>query len=247
MRKIQSNLAESAKTMVMTHSHGVLSSLSTDGGFPYGSVVNYMPLDGGDVVILLNRNAEHFRYLKANNKASILVAHQLAEQEIVHSARVTLLGEAKPISKSDTLVIAYAAMHPETERILEHEQYLFMQLDVTAVRYIAGFGRAGWLDPVEYRESEPDPLGKDLNTLLFEMNDRNSEDFVLLASALAGVDWTEDVTAVHLDRYGFDLMCIADERKRGLRVALGVEATNPDAFRRAVDAIIQRTRSLRTG
>ena len=242
---VKISLAEAAKTLVINSSHGVLSTLSTDGGFPYGSVVDYLPLPGGDVIVLLSELAEHFRYLRANPKASVLVAPELIEEDPVPKPRVTLLGEAAPAGNETALIDDFIARHPEVETYIGYDHLRLVHLDVQAVRYITGMGRTGWLDPVEYRGCAPDPLGAESGWLTHTINELGANTLRQLAHNLAGVTWADQFQAVGIDRYGFDLVCAAGQRRRTVRLAFGSEITEGDGVRAAVNKLVTRAMRLR--
>lgn len=237
---IKITLPEAAKTLVLNQSHGVLSTLSTDGGFPYGSVVDYLPLSAGDVVVILSELAEHFRYLKANPKASVLIAPQLVEEDSVPQPRVTLLGEAAPLPPSDSLRAAFVDRHPEAASYIEMEHLHMVQLDVQAVRYVAGMGRTGWLDPVQYREADVDPLGADSGWLCNSLNQAGTRTLHALASAFAGIEWASQFQVVAVDRYGFDLVCVHGPRRRAVRLPFSEPVADRDQFDRAIKHLIHR-------
>jgi len=224
--------AELAMTLVQNHFHGVMSTVATDGGYPYGSVIDYLPVRGGDVVILLNEQAEHYRYLKANPKASLLINAHLAEHEALLIPRVTLLGNATPIERPDALVEDYLQRHPDAEHYINEDDLHFFQLDVTGVRYIPGAGRAIWLEAVDYRAAEPDPLGEESPWLMHELNDRHDEDLVEIAHSIVDQKWAESCRVISIDRFGFDMVCYSSDRHHAVRVALDEETPDSDGFRR---------------
>ncbi|MEM7709141.1 MAG: DUF2470 domain-containing protein [Pseudomonadota bacterium] len=227
------SVAELAKTLVHCHYHGVISTLATDGGYPYGSVIDYLPLSQGDVVVLLHERAEHFRYLSASPKASLLVNAHLAEHEALLIPRVTLLGEAQPAEDRSDLVRDYLKRHPDAEPYINLEGMRFFQIDVRGVRYIAGSGRAVWVDAMDYRKAKPDPLGEDAPWTMHQMNDHYSDELAAIGRGVSGLDWPEAGRVVSLDRFGFDLVCTAGERRHAVRVSLPQPAYNRQEFEQA--------------
>lgn len=237
------SIAELAKTLVHYHFHGVISTIATDGGYPYGSVIDYLPLSQGDVVVLLHEKAEHYRYLSANPKASLLVNAHLAEHEAMHIPRVTLLGEARAIDDGTDLVQDYLERHPDARPYITIEGLHFFQIDVTGVRYIAGSGRAAWLDAVDYRRASPDPLGDEAPWLVHDLNENKRDELVLIARQK--FDWVQDARAVSLDRLGFDMICHGDKQRHAVRFGFESEARSRAdfnaAFRRlAARAVLHR-------
>jgi putative heme iron utilization protein len=144
------NLAQAARALVAANSQGALATLRSEDGYPYVSVVDYLPLDNGDIVMLLSRLAEHQKYLSADPRVSLLVAPGLGKADMLAEARVTLLGDVAVIETNDQLRQAYLSRHPQAEQYIDFADFLFYRLHVRQVRYIAGFGRMGWLPDKTY-------------------------------------------------------------------------------------------------
>ncbi|MFK7954961.1 MAG: HugZ family protein [Lysobacterales bacterium] len=231
------SVAELAKTLVHFHYHGVISTLATDGGYPYGSVIDYLPLSQGDVVVLLHERAEHYRYLTASPKASLLVNAHLAEHEALLIPRVTLLGEAQPAEDHSDMVRDYLARHPDAEPYVNLDGMRFFQIDVKGVRYIAGSGRAVWVDGTDYRAAKADPLGEDAPWIMHEMNDRYSDQLTAIARASDTCRWADAGRVVSVDRFGFDLICTAGDRRHALRVSLPKPAYDRAEFEQALSSL----------
>ncbi len=225
-------IAEIAKTLVHFHYHGVISTIATDGGYPFGSVIDYLPLSQGDVVVLLHKRAEHHRYLKANPKASLLINASLSEHEVMDVARVTLLGEARQLEPGTTseIVEEYLERHPDAHGIIDTEDLEFFQLDVTGVRYIAGTNRAIWLEPTEYRQAAPDPLGEEAPWILHEINTARLDDLLNIAHNLVHHSWVERCKMVSIDRYGFDIISMGDNKRKASRLVLDEAVTDKSGF-----------------
>ena len=65
--------AELSRTLVTASKTASLSTL-TNSGYPYGSIVSYVPDDNGGPVILVSDLAEHTINARSNNRASMLIA-----------------------------------------------------------------------------------------------------------------------------------------------------------------------------
>lgn len=144
------DLARAARALVTANSQGVLATLRSEDGYPYASVVDYLPLENGDVAMLLSRLAEHQKYLNADPRASLLIAPGLGKPEMLAEARVTLLGNMVAVADKTQLRRAYLTRHPQAQHYIDFADFLFYRLQVKQVRYIAGFGRMGWLQDKTY-------------------------------------------------------------------------------------------------
>ena len=65
--------AELSRTLVASSTTASLSTL-TESGYPYGSIVSYIPNDDGDPVILVSDLAEHTINARTDSKASMLIS-----------------------------------------------------------------------------------------------------------------------------------------------------------------------------
>jgi putative heme iron utilization protein len=147
-------LAAEARDLIGGATRGVLSTLGPDGGFPHASIVDLAPVDGGDVITLLSALAVHRKYVEADDRASILIAPFLGDDDAMMRPRVTLVGHLALEPDREVYRDAYLAAHPEAEMYLKLPDFAFFRLRTERARYIAGFGRMGWLDGVELRAGD---------------------------------------------------------------------------------------------
>ena len=201
------SLAEAARTLVAAHGQAMLSTLRPDDGYPYGSVVDYLPMDNGDVVMLLSRLAEHQQYLQADPRASLLIAPALGQPGMLAEGRVTLLGAVSTVSDKATARTDYLERHPQAEQYVDFGDFDFYRLAVSQVRYIAGFGRMGWLEQDRYRSAAVDVLAYVASGVIAHMNDDHSDNLRDYAHAFAQLSWAEHCRMTSIDRYGFDMLC----------------------------------------
>ena len=147
-------LAAEAQILVGSATRGVLSTLDPDGGFPHASIVDLAPIDGGDVITLLSALAVHRKYAEADDRASVLIAPFLGEDDAMMRPRVTLVGHLVREADRDLYRDAYLAMHPEAETYLKMADFAFFRLRTERARYIAGFGRMRWLEGHELQTGD---------------------------------------------------------------------------------------------
>lgn len=148
-------LAAEAKLLVGNAARGVLSTLSPDGGFPHASIVDVAPVDGGDVITLLSALAVHRKYAEADDRASILIAPYLGDEDAMMRPRITLVGHLVREEDRDLYREVYLAAHPEADVYLTMADFAFFRLRTERARYIAGFGRMGWLEGQELQIGDP--------------------------------------------------------------------------------------------
>ena len=150
----QPTLAEAARALVKDARRGVLCTLIPEGGFPYGSLVEILPLPDGDVVLFLSRLAEHQHFLQADPRASVVVAPAINDPHALAKPRVTLVGRAEVVEDRTEFADTYAALHPDARGYINFPDFQFYRLHVERIRYIAGFGQMGWIKGEAYRAAD---------------------------------------------------------------------------------------------
>ena len=239
------SLAECARTLAHVNNRGMLSTLDSRDGYPYGSVVEYLPLPDGDVVMLLSRLAEHQINVMADRRASLLIAPALGDGELLSQARLCLLGDvsAENDGKS-TYAGKYLALHPAAESYLNFSDFEFYRLQVNKVRYIAGFGRMGWIGGADYQAASIDPLGDAAAAIVKHMSEDHEQNLVDYAHAFAGLRWAESCAMTSIDRFGFDMFCRGQGKAEMTRLVFDAPLTDPQQVRPVLVALAQQARQL---
>lgn len=140
------SLATEAKQFLRTTQRGILSTISTKfNGYPFGSVTPFILDHSGSPVILISTLAEHTKNIIEQPKVSLIVFN--GEEDLQANARLTLLGEAIKVDKDDAVLKArYLRYHPQAEGYFDMHDFQFYRIQITQARYIAGFGKMGWLE-----------------------------------------------------------------------------------------------------
>src|SRR3954470_24471569 len=95
--------ASDARRFVRRSEHGVLATVSARlGGYPFGSVVSYVPDVFACPVVLISRLAEHTANLQADARCSLLVQQSASDPQA--SARVTLVCDAHALEADAQIV-----------------------------------------------------------------------------------------------------------------------------------------------
>lgn len=146
-------LRQRARKLIGVRKVGALSTISRERpGYPFGSVVSYAADPQGRPLFLLSGLAVHSRNLAADAKASLLVVEPETETDPLASARVTVMGEVRPVPEADSAAASklYLERHPEAAEYLQFGDFVFYRLNVNEVYYIAGFGEMGWVAAEDY-------------------------------------------------------------------------------------------------
>jgi heme iron utilization protein len=134
--------AERARTLMYLGRSGSLSTLSRkQPGFPFGSVMPYGLDDQGRPIFLISTMAMHTQNLKADARASLLVAQSNADGDPLGASRVTLVGNVRSIPESEVALARklYLARYANSKYWVDFEDFSFYRMDVVDVYYVGGF------------------------------------------------------------------------------------------------------------
>ena len=67
-------------------------------------------------------------------------------------ARVTLVGQVELAANRKALADVYLGYHPNARQYINFTDFQFYRLHVERARYIAGFGRMGWITDGRYHK-----------------------------------------------------------------------------------------------
>lgn len=247
------SFAERVRTLVAGQVDGTLSTLTADApdvadGHPFGSVVTYA-LDGrGAPLVLMSTMAEHARNLDADHRASLLVSGSGDGAGRLAAERATLLGTMArvPDDEQAAATAAYLAVHPDAFWA-EFPDFFVARLDITAIRYVRGFGEMGWTDPDEYAAAEPDPIAPVEQDIVEHMNADHREALAAIVADVVPVPDDVEVLGVEqlsCDRYGFEVR-LTMRSWTGLafaRIGFDEPLQSPDEARGAMVALARRAR-----
>src|ERR1035441_2192122 len=196
--------AERARTLMHLGRIGSLSTLSRkQPGFPFVAVMPYGLDEQGRPIFLISTMAMHTQNLQSDPRASLLVTQDDAGGDPLGAARVTLVGNARPIPQSEVVEARklYLARYAHSRHWVDFVDFSFYRMDVVDVYYVGGFGVMGWVTASEYDRSQPDPLADSMAEIIRHMNADHKDALVLLAREFAHIDSQEaTMTAVDRDR-----------------------------------------------
>lgn len=235
--------AESARSMLVSSDRATLSTLDVEGGYPYGSIAEYLALDDGDAVFFLSDLAEHTANFKEDPRASLFIAPGMAENRPLALERLTLIGQIEKVDDRDAYREAYLNEHPDAAVYIDFSDFSFWRLKVERLRYIAGFGRMGWVDLDEYRSAEPDPLAEMAGGAIEHMNDDHADALADYARAFTDAEDVVAATMVGLDRFGFDMQVRdSDGREQRKRVHFDPPVEHPSKLRKTMAELAHEAR-----
>jgi putative heme iron utilization protein len=166
-------------------------------GYPYPTVLPYVPDARHRPVILVSQLAEHTRNLVADPRAGFVV-FDAQDGDVLSGERLTLTGKfvavdggatQEAVAARTALAQRYLRYHPGAARFMALGDFAFYTLVPERLRYIGGFGAMGWLEA---------------NTLdAFPAIDESSEQSIF-AAFTSNQSLPPHVELLGVDRYGID-------------------------------------------
>lgn len=150
-------LSQALRTLLQTSRVAALGTCNPD-GTPFVSMVPFaLATDIPAIVIHVSGLAPHTRNLQAAPAVSLLIMQAEIAGEGVHALpRVSLEGVAKildPESHEAALArMAYLERFPEAVPMTQLGDFMFVAIDISAARQVAGFGAARTLDAQAIRQ-----------------------------------------------------------------------------------------------
>lgn len=178
---------EQAVSLLHEAAYGTLAThASALPGYPYATVVPFVPDQSGAPVICVSALAEHTRNLLADARVSLSVL-QPGATDVQNARRLTLVGEATPFEPDPDALARFLRYEPATQHLLTLD-FQFFRLIPKTIRFIGGVGRMGWLGEEEWRAMPQVPAGTEVN-LLREMSLAAPNGVRLLGVDCYGVDY----------------------------------------------------------
>ena len=238
--------AERCRTLVASANRGALSTIAVEpAGCPYGSVATYGLDDRGDPILFVSLMAEHTQNAMRDPRASLLVTEPVPDgADPLASGRATLMGRLAKVEDAErpTAQVRYLAANPTAEYYIGFGDFVFYRLDVSAIRYVGGYGRMSWVDAGAYAVAEPDPLAPAAAGIIGHMNADHAEAQVLYCRPLAGYPDTKAATMSAVDRYGFEMIAQGPSGRTAVRLGFPSPCTTGDEVRKAMVSMVGEAR-----
>ncbi len=207
------SLASEARQFLRATRSGVLSTFSSKfAGYPFGSVAPFVLDHSGQPIVLISTIAEHTKNIIANPKISLLVFD--GTEDLQASARLTLIGEAKQIDKdNENLRARYLRYFPQAAGYFEMHDFNFYRIEIAQARYIAGFGKMGWISGKELADialdgsdliNTPPLLAAQETAIIDHMNADHMHSLIAYSKHFHHIDVTNP-QMLGIDSDGFDI------------------------------------------
>ena len=237
------SLALEAKQFLRSTQHGILSTISTKfAGYPFGSVTPFILGHDGQPIILISSIAEHTKNIIANRKVSLLIFAK--GDDLQANARLTLIGEAEHAGKDDANLMArYSRYFPESIGYFAMHDFSFYRINISQARYIAGFGKMGWLAGNELNTQAKINSIAALETDMIEhMNQDHADSLVQYCQYFHQVTPAR-VILIGIDSDGFDVEVVVGDAIKTLRFNFAAPIFDAASARAAFVAMSKQVRA----
>lgn len=229
------------------HGFAVMSTNSkANPGFPGGSVVGFAPDELGRPVFIFSGMSTHTQDLLADPRCSVTIASK--EFKGAADGRVNLMGKVALVdaSERDALKAVYMKKHPGAFWVDFGDFNWFRMDEITDIRFVGGFARAGSITPEQYFAAKPDPISSFGSHIASHMNDDHmSSTIAMVAQAIPGLDVSEAlITSV--DSLGMYVMCTRTPRASDQPQQFKIRLPFPrkiESRKDVKDVIVEMTRS----
>jgi heme iron utilization protein len=233
--------AERAKTLAAAIPTATLCTIGQEpAGYPYGSFTTYALADGHPV-FLISELAEHTKNLRVDSRASLLIAEGGADDPLA-SGRITLVGDCTPCDDPGARA-AYLERHPNADYYVDFKDFHVWRLEVTALRYIGGYGRMSWVPVEAWLAAEPDPIAPFADGIIAHMNDDHAGAMPLYCRAFSKAQDIEVATMTSIYRYGIEMSAQTKDGPRPVRLAFPQPISSRDEARKALVSLLQEARA----
>jgi heme oxygenase (biliverdin-IX-beta and delta-forming) len=232
------NLNLEAQQFLFSAQKAILSTHSAKyEGYPFGSVTPYVVNHQGMPVILISSIAEHTKNIIHNAHVSLVVFNN--DTDLQANARLTLLAKAEQTDKQNDLLRArYLRYMPQAETYFDAHDFSFYTLFITHARYIAGFGKMGWLEGNDF-QIPSNPLFTEEAGILAHMNQDHTENLKAYCQHFHQVS-PSTARMIGIDSLGFDIRTVPDQI---LRFQFDQPITNAQEARAALVAMAKQCRT----
>lgn len=145
--------AREARALMASRGFGVLATVSKRlPGYPFASTVNLALDRKGRPLLIISSLAVHTKNLVEDPKASICVFDEEAENDVLAAARMTVIGEVRPVpeDESGAAKAAFFERHPDDEQYMGFVDFSVYRMEPVDIYYVGGFGNMGWVSATDY-------------------------------------------------------------------------------------------------
>lgn len=234
-----------ARDLLRTTRSGALGTLDRHTGHPVSTLTTVATDTDGSPVILISNLSSHTANLKADPRASVLLARAGKGDPLAHP-RLTVLGRFAKVEDEALrarLKGRFLARHPKAQLYVDFPDFSFWRMEVAAGHLNGGFARAADLAAADLLldvAGAGDLMASEAGAVA-HMNEDHAEAVSLYATVLAGEEpgpWR--LSAV--DPEGFDLTA----GDRTARVLFPGPVMTGEMLHRTLVAMVREARAVRS-
>lgn len=244
------SLAEEARAFLKSTQKGILSTFSVKyPGYPFGSVAPFVLNHQSEPILLISTIAEHTKNIQQNPNVSLVVFAN--EEDLQANARLTLMGTALPCPKENSVLRdRYLRFMPQASQYFDMHDFEFYRIQISSARYIAGFGRMGWIDGETFSGEDllrtSNELTEAENSIVQHMNEDHVHNLVAYAHYVHGNN-PKEALMLGIDCEGFDLSIIDEhDNKQRIRITFEHPVFNAQQAREALVNLARRAKASST-
>lgn len=229
------------------HGFAVMSTNSkANPGFPGGSVVGFAPDEQGRPIFIFSGMSTHTQDLLSDPRCSVTIASK--EFKGAADGRVNLMGKVTlvPPDEHEVAKSVYLKKHPGAFWVDFGDFNWFRMDEITDIRFVGGFARAGSITPEEYFAAKPDPIAGFGNAIASHMNDDHmSSTVAMVAAAIPGLDVSEAIIT-SVDSLGMYVKCTRTPRASSQPQQFKIRLPFPrkiESRKEVKDVIVEMTRA----
>lgn len=183
--------ASQARALMRGARTATLSTLMTEGGAPYGSLVLSATAMDATPILLLSRLAVHTANMLADPRASLLYEAAGGLADPLTGARLSLLGAISPSPPAQAAAdrARFLARYPSAAAYADFADFGFYRLLPLRGHLVAGFGQIHWLEGADILlpEGQCQALAGAETEILAHMNADHKDSIALYAERLLGL------------------------------------------------------------
>ena len=139
-------------------------------------------------------------------------------------ARLTLMGQVERLERSSALEALWLERHPSSKAYLGFADFSFYRLNVERARYVAGFGRMGWLNQGRWSNAAPLQWASHIEGIVTHMNQDHASNLIEYVHAERGRA-PQRAVMVGVDELGLDVEVFWPDGEQE-RVRLGFDSAD---------------------
>lgn len=235
--------AEEAKNLITLNRDGVLSTISlSQKGYPFGSIVPYDIDKDGNLIIYISLIAEHYKNLKADSRASLIVLDSFGTKDRQAHARATILLDFSvvPEQQKEQVQFSYEKRFPQSINYEIQHNFLFMRGNPVKIRWIGGFGDITWISREDFTSVPFDPVTYGASDIMQHMNEDHKDALQHYVKTFSSFDPNEfDVQLTAVNSNDFTLTLKKGKKEEKLKISFPSKLKSRDDARQAFIALLK--------